>query len=76
MLSNSYNAEYGQASGAIVSVLTRSGTNQYAGPRLLLPPQTMPGMRRRARQARLAARNEVEPAAADCRRHDWRPPRS
>jgi hypothetical protein len=31
VLSNSYNAEYGQASGAIVSVLTRSGTNQYAG---------------------------------------------
>ena len=30
VLSNSYNAEYGQASGAIVSVLTRSGTNQYA----------------------------------------------
>jgi hypothetical protein len=31
VLSNSYNAEYGQASGAIVSILTRSGTNQYAG---------------------------------------------
>jgi hypothetical protein len=29
--SNSFNAEYGQASGAIISVLTRSGTNQLAG---------------------------------------------
>jgi hypothetical protein len=31
VLSNSYSAEYGQASGAIVSLLTRSGTNQYKG---------------------------------------------
>jgi hypothetical protein len=31
VLSNSYSAEYGQASGAIVSLVTRSGTNQYQG---------------------------------------------
>jgi carboxypeptidase family protein/TonB-dependent receptor-like protein len=31
VLSNSYSAEYGQASGAVISLLTRSGTNQYTG---------------------------------------------
>ena len=31
VLSNNFSAEYGQASGAIVSVLTRSGTNRLAG---------------------------------------------
>ncbi len=31
VVSNSFSAEYGQASGAIVSVLTRSGTNALAG---------------------------------------------
>jgi hypothetical protein len=31
VLSNSYSAEYGQASGAVISLLTRSGTNQYKG---------------------------------------------
>ena len=31
VLSNGYSAEYGQASGAIVSLVTRSGTNQYQG---------------------------------------------
>jgi len=31
VLSNGFNAEYGQASGAVVSVVTRSGTNQASG---------------------------------------------
>lgn len=31
VLTNGYTAEYGQASGAIVSVLTRSGTNRFSG---------------------------------------------
>ena len=31
VLSNAYSAEYGQASGAIISVLTRSGANQNSG---------------------------------------------
>ena len=31
VLSNNFSAEYGQASGAIVSVVTRSGTNERAG---------------------------------------------
>ncbi len=31
MLTNSYGAEYGQASGAIISIVTRSGTNQFHG---------------------------------------------
>lgn len=31
VLSNSFSAEYGQASGAVISLLTRSGTNQFRG---------------------------------------------
>ena len=31
MIRNSYGAEYGQASGAIISITTRSGTNQIHG---------------------------------------------
>ncbi len=31
MLTNSYGAEYGQASGAIISIVTRSGTNSFHG---------------------------------------------
>ena len=31
MLTNSYGAEYGQASGAVISIATRSGTNQFHG---------------------------------------------
>lgn len=31
MLTNSYGAEYGQASGAIISIVTRSGTNKFHG---------------------------------------------
>ena len=31
VLSNAFSAEYGQASGAVISLLTRSGTNQYKG---------------------------------------------
>ena len=31
MLTNSYGAEYGQASGAIISIVTRSGTNRFHG---------------------------------------------
>jgi outer membrane receptor protein involved in Fe transport len=31
VLSNAFSAEYGQASGAIISVLTRSGANQHSG---------------------------------------------
>ena len=31
VLSNHFTAEYGQASGAVVSVLTRSGTNRHSG---------------------------------------------
>jgi len=31
MLTNSYGAEYGQASGAIISIATRSGTNKFHG---------------------------------------------
>jgi len=31
VLSNNFSAEYGHASGAVVSVLTRSGTNRYSG---------------------------------------------
>ena len=31
MLTNSYGAEYGQASGAIISIATRSGTNAFHG---------------------------------------------
>lgn len=31
VLSNNFSAEYGQAAGAIISILTRSGTNQLAG---------------------------------------------
>lgn len=31
MLTNSYGAEYGQASGAVISIVTRSGTNRFHG---------------------------------------------
>jgi hypothetical protein len=31
LLSNNFSAEYGHGAGAVVSVLTRSGTNGYAG---------------------------------------------
>lgn len=31
MLTNSFGAEYGQASGAIISIVTRSGTNRFHG---------------------------------------------
>ncbi len=31
MLTNSMNAQYGQASGAVISIITRSGTNQFHG---------------------------------------------
>ncbi len=31
MLTNSYGAEYGQASGAVISIVTRSGTNKFHG---------------------------------------------
>lgn len=31
MLTNSYGAEYGQASGAVVSIVTRNGTNRFHG---------------------------------------------
>src|SRR5437660_2252151 len=31
MLRNSYGPEYGQASGAVVSIATKSGTNQFHG---------------------------------------------
>lgn len=31
MLTNSYGPEYGQASGAVISIATRSGTNQFHG---------------------------------------------
>ena len=31
MLTNSYGAEYGQASGAVISIITRSGTNRFHG---------------------------------------------
>ncbi len=31
VLSNGFSAEFGQASGAVISLLTRSGTNQYRG---------------------------------------------
>lgn len=31
MLTNSYGAQYGQASGAIISIVTRSGSNQFHG---------------------------------------------
>jgi hypothetical protein len=31
VLSNNFSAEYGHAAGAVVSVLTRSGTNEFAG---------------------------------------------
>src|SRR6202790_848161 len=31
MLTNSYGPEYGQASGAIISITTRSGENQFHG---------------------------------------------
>jgi hypothetical protein len=31
VVSNQFGAEYGQASGAVVNVLTKSGTNQYTG---------------------------------------------
>jgi hypothetical protein len=31
VFSNNFSAEYGQASGAVVNVLTRAGTNRYAG---------------------------------------------
>jgi len=31
MLTNSYGPEYGQATGAIISITTKSGTNQFHG---------------------------------------------
>ena len=31
MLTNSYGAEYGQASGAVISIVTRNGTNRFHG---------------------------------------------
>src|SRR5688500_19316177 len=31
VLSNGFSAEHGQASGAVISLLTRSGSNQYKG---------------------------------------------
>ncbi len=37
VIANQFAAEYGDASGAIVSVVTRSGTNNAAGPRLPVP---------------------------------------
>ncbi len=39
MIRNSYGPEYGQASGAIISITTKSGTNQWHGGDVLRRPQ-------------------------------------
>ncbi len=39
VIANQFSAEYGDASGAIVSVVTRSGHQPAAGPRLPVPPR-------------------------------------
>ena len=39
VIANQFSAEHGDASGAIVSVVTRAGTNNAAGPRLPVPPR-------------------------------------
>ena len=43
VVSNSFSAEYGQSSGAIVSVVTRSGTNNINGRGVLLSPRRFVG---------------------------------
>ena len=39
ILRNSYGAEFGQAGGAQINIVTRSGTNKFTRQRLLLRPQ-------------------------------------
>ena len=56
ILRNSYGAEFGQAGGAQINIVTRSGTNKFTRQRLLLRPQ------------RRAERHELFPRAGRARR--------
>lgn len=65
MLRNSYGPEYGQASGAIISITTKSGTNQYHG-----------GFFYAGRNDKLDANNffanqAPNPVKQELRRNDW-----
>ena len=56
MLRNSYGPEYGQASGAVINIVTRSGIEPVARRRALLRPQRCPERRRVVRQPARKAR--------------------
>ena len=60
VVSNSFSAEYGQSSGAIVSVVTRSGTNTINGRGVLLSPRRFMGRRHRGLEAGDAGAAQVE----------------
>lgn len=65
MLRNAYGPEYGQATGAIISITTRSGENQFHG-----------GMFYAGRNDKLDANdwfsnNAPNPKRAELRRNDW-----
>jgi hypothetical protein len=62
MIRNSYGPEYGQASGAIISITTKSGTNQFHG-----------GAFYAGRNDALDTRNWFDPAGqkSELRRNDW-----
>jgi hypothetical protein len=60
LLTNSFNAEYGRFSGAIVNVLTKSGTNQVHG-----------SVYEFLRNDKLDARNYFDPARGELRRNQF-----
>ncbi len=39
VLENNYTAEYGRSAGGVVTVVTKSGTNQFHGSAFRLPPK-------------------------------------